>query len=66
MNEIDEIKLMENEAALDQAIKDMHTCLADSMALRSRLDTEINRIQEAIGKLIGMKTMFSIVKKETV
>ena len=60
MNEFEEIKLMENEALLDKAIKECHKMMVEMYSMRSEIDRKIQVCQVRIGELLAHKALFGL------
>lgn len=64
MNEIDEIKLIENEAFLDDAIQKCLTLMREMLAMRQQIDQKIRHCEVRYGELLVHKALFSVVDRQ--
>jgi hypothetical protein len=62
MKEIDEIKLIENEAFLDKAIGGIHKTMADLFNLRQEVDAGIHRCEAKLCELVAYKVFLKVGK----
>jgi hypothetical protein len=63
MNEIDEIKLIENEAFLDSAILQVQTSMMEMAALRHKIEESYTDAQVKLGELLAHKVLFRTMRK---
>ena len=60
MKEIEEIRLIENEAFLDKAILEIQKIMAEMLATRSEIDRRIHECEIHLGECLAHKAMFAL------
>lgn len=59
MNEIDEIRLIENEAALDKAIVETQKVMVSMLTMKSEIDRRLRQCQTQLGEFLAYKTLMA-------
>lgn len=63
MNEIDEIRMIENETFLEDVIQKFQKSISELIQIRAKTDKQIFEAEKKLGELLAYKVMFGVARR---